>query len=79
MIFTLKGILVFPREEEHMKSLELWTLLGSDTIVHVDVGRDILIVKVPGEIAVRIGEKVKLLLDLNRLHLFDKRSERAII
>jgi len=78
----IKGYTSIPsrgRAYEVPGTVDFVEALGSDTIVHVDVGRDILIVKVPGEIAVRIGEKVKLLLDLNRLHLFDKRSERAII
>ena len=78
----IKGYTSIPsrgRAYEVPGTVDFVEALGSDTIVHVDVGRDILIVKVPGEIAVRIGEKVKLLLDLNRLHLFDKRSKRAII
>lgn len=52
--------------------------LGSDTILHVNTGSLILLVKIPGSFRAEIGERLELVLDLNRLHVFDKRTRRAV-
>ena len=53
--------------------------LGSDTIIHINTGSLILVVKMSGAHRFRIGSKVKLIPDIDRLHLFRKDSEEAII
>lgn len=53
--------------------------LGSDTIVHVKIGDIILLMKVPGSYAADIGSRIKIALDLNKLHVFDKNTQRAIL
>ncbi|RLE99301.1 MAG: sugar ABC transporter ATP-binding protein [Thermoprotei archaeon] len=52
--------------------------LGSDTILHVNTGSMLILVKVPGSYRAKIGEEVEVVLDLNQLHIFDKKSEKAL-
>ncbi|WP_297092563.1 ABC transporter ATP-binding protein [Thermococcus sp.] len=53
--------------------------LGTDTIVHAKVGGNIIKIKLPGHIPLPIGEKIKIEIDLDNLHIFDKATEKAII
>ncbi|WP_258083871.1 ABC transporter ATP-binding protein [Thermococcus thermotolerans] len=53
--------------------------LGTDTIVHAKVGGSIIKIKLPGHIPLPIGEKIKIEIDLDNLHIFDKTTEKAII
>ncbi|ASJ13029.1 ABC transporter ATP-binding protein [Thermococcus thioreducens] len=53
--------------------------LGTDTIVHAKVGGSIIKIKLPGHIPLPIGEKIKIEVDLDNLHIFDKTTEKAII
>ncbi len=52
--------------------------LGSDTIVHIKTPGPVLLMKVPGSYPVSIGDKVKAYMNLKKLHVFDKASEKAI-
>ncbi|MDK2869645.1 MAG: multiple sugar transport system ATP-binding protein [Pyrococcus sp.] len=53
--------------------------LGTDTIVHVRFEESIIKVKLPGHIPLEIGKEVSVLIDLDKIHIFDKNSEKAII
>ncbi len=53
--------------------------LGSDTIIHLKIGEILLLVKVPGSYIVEMGRKLKVALDFNKLHIFDKKTEKAIL
>ncbi len=52
--------------------------LGSDTIIHVKIGSQMLLVKVPGSYKAEIGGEIRIALDLRQLHVFDKDTEKAI-
>jgi multiple sugar transport system ATP-binding protein len=52
--------------------------LGSETILDVKVGDDILKAVVPPTFTSSTGDSVWLALDLDRIHLFDKQSELAL-
>lgn len=52
----------------------------SDTIVHARVGEgDLIKIKLPGHIPLEIDSKVKILVDLDNIHIFDKTTENAVI
>ncbi len=53
--------------------------LGSDTIIHLNTGSRIIVVKVSGVYPVKIGDKLTVLIDLDKLHLFQKDTEEAIL
>jgi len=53
--------------------------LGTDTIVHAKVGNSIIKVKLPGHIPLPVGEKIKIEIDLDKIHVFDKGSKKAIV
>jgi multiple sugar transport system ATP-binding protein len=53
--------------------------LGSETIVHFDVGGVDFTGKLNPTTKIRPGDTVTLYLDTNRIHLFDKETESAII
>jgi ABC-type sugar transport system ATPase subunit len=51
--------------------------LGAETYLNVVKGKETLLVRVPGDIALRPGDTVRLLLDRASFHLFDQ-SDRFI-
>ncbi len=53
--------------------------LGSDTIVHVRVGSKLLVVKVSGSHHFTLGSDIVVMLDISKMHVFDKSSTKAII
>jgi multiple sugar transport system ATP-binding protein len=52
--------------------------LGDRTLVDIEVGGHRVIVKAPPTASYTIGEKVRVAVDLDRVHLFDAGSETAI-
>ncbi|RLG91560.1 MAG: sugar ABC transporter ATP-binding protein [Thermoprotei archaeon] len=53
--------------------------LGSDTIIHLNTGSKIIVVKTSGTYRPKIGEELEIVIDLDKIHLFDKNTEKAII
>ncbi|WP_297501174.1 TOBE domain-containing protein [Thermococcus sp.] len=53
--------------------------LGTDTIIHTKVGGNLIKVKLPGHIPLPVGEKIKIEVDLDNIHVFDRKTEKAII
>ncbi|MEM4245713.1 MAG: ABC transporter ATP-binding protein [Candidatus Bathyarchaeia archaeon] len=54
-------------------------LVGDGIIVDVGLGKDIVRAIVPRRFPIKVDEKVWLRFDIDRLHLFDKQTEKAII
>jgi len=50
--------------------------LGSETIVHLNVGGQPLVARLPGLVNVQVGTRVGVKVDRQRLHLFDAAGER---
>jgi multiple sugar transport system ATP-binding protein len=53
--------------------------LGSETILDLKVGDDIVKAVVPPTFTSRIGDNVWVAIDMNRIHLFDKQSELTLV
>ena len=56
-----------------------WILEYTEDGVEYRFGEKIYKAKYPGEIMLAPGEKIHLAFDINKIHLFDKRTEKAII
>ncbi len=52
--------------------------LGSDTILHLNTGNRILVVKISGSHRYEIGSRVKVALDLSNIHVFDKNTQISL-
>jgi ABC-type sugar transport system ATPase subunit len=55
--------------------------LGADALAHCHVGggkRTDFVVRLPGTAAIRVGERLPVVLDRNALHFFDAGSGRRI-
>jgi len=53
--------------------------LGSDTVVHVNTGSKIIVVKISGSRRFEVGSPIDLLVDLDRIHIFRKDGGEAIL
>lgn len=53
--------------------------LGTETVVDVKVGEELVKVKEKSTFRAKLGEKVKLVFDESIMHLFDKKTEEAIL
>ncbi|ASJ10060.1 sugar ABC transporter ATP-binding protein [Thermococcus sp. P6] len=79
---TVKGVSTLEhvtRSAEIEGSVDFIEALGTDTIVHAKVGEKIIKVKLPGHIPIPIGEKIKIEIDLDNIHVFDPKTEKAIL
>jgi len=54
-------------------------LLGSETNIHISVGKTNIIAKVNARSDIHIGDKIKLAFNLNKCHFFDAENELRII
>jgi len=80
---TIEGVSTLEhvkRAREIEGTVDFIEALGTDTIVHARVGEGNLIkIKLPGHILLEIGSKVKIVVDLDNIHIFDKTTENAVI
>jgi len=53
--------------------------MGSEVIVDLKVGEEILKVKTPPDIKISIGDKMWIGFNEDRIHIFDKSTEKAIV
>lgn len=59
--------------------VEFAELLGSETYLHASIGDGSFVVKVDPHINPAIGEKVDVVMNLKKLHLFDSKNKEVII
>ncbi len=68
-----------PLEDSVETEVFLSEPLGSEVIVNVKVGESVVKVRAPPGTKYRIGEKVYLKINWDKIHLFDKKTEKAIL
>jgi multiple sugar transport system ATP-binding protein len=53
-------------------------LLRSDTVIHLEKEFGMLVTKTPGDVKIEEGKELEVLIDLSRIHLFEKDTRKAI-
>jgi multiple sugar transport system ATP-binding protein len=66
----------FPQIEMNVEVVEV---LGSDQFLYGKVGGDDMIARLDPQFKVAVGDKVRLHVNMRRLHLFDVGTERAVL
>ncbi|MBJ7601443.1 sn-glycerol-3-phosphate ABC transporter ATP-binding protein UgpC [Candidatus Nephthysia bennettiae] len=66
----------FPQIEMNVEVVEV---LGSDQFLYGKVGGDDIIARLDPQFKVAVGDKVRLHVNMRRLHLFDVGTERAVL
>jgi len=75
----LKGYNSLEEDENTLAGeVEIVEPLGADTEVHVNVDGTLITARLEGHVPVKVGEKVELLANRDRLHVFDLETEKAI-
>jgi len=75
----LKGYHSLPEDENTLTGeVEIVEPLGADTEVHVNVDGTLITARLEGHVPVKVGERVDLLVNRDRLHAFDLETEKAI-
>ncbi|MTI68191.1 MAG: sn-glycerol-3-phosphate ABC transporter ATP-binding protein UgpC [Firmicutes bacterium] len=59
--------------------VEVTEMMGSETYLYVDIEGNKMIARVDGRSKAKHGDIIKLAIDKNRMHLFDKETEKAIL
>ncbi|MBO5930293.1 MAG: sn-glycerol-3-phosphate ABC transporter ATP-binding protein UgpC [Clostridia bacterium] len=59
--------------------VDVTELMGSETLLHLVIGGANFIAKVDPRTTAKAGEDIKVAFDMNRIHLFDKETELAIL
>ena len=64
----------------HLRAIETYRrlLLGSDTLVHFQLGGDVLTARMPPDVRTHAGEEIRIGVDPSKVHLFDAATQRAI-
>ncbi len=69
-----------PKEENTITAMvDVVEPLGSETILHVKAGEDMLTAKVDPKTKAIEGQKIDLVFDMDAMHIFDKETEKAVI
>ncbi len=53
--------------------------MGSEVFLHLNTGKHLFIARVAGDADPKINQDVDVVLDTNKLHFFDKETEKAIV
>jgi len=72
------GTGAFPESWKMNGSVEVVEPLGSETNMHVNLGGVTLIAKSEGRREIKVGEQLKLVLNLNHLHIFDAETTQSV-
>jgi multiple sugar transport system ATP-binding protein len=64
---------------ENIALVEVAELLGAETNLFLNMGGDTFIARVDPALRIRVQDKVKVQFALNKLHLFDKETEQALL
>ena len=59
--------------------VEVTELMGSETLLHLVIENASFIAKVDPRTTAKVGDDIKIAFDMNRVHLFDKETELAIL
>jgi multiple sugar transport system ATP-binding protein len=58
--------------------VDVTEMLGNETLLHLDIGKHRLLARVDPRTRARPGQEIALKLDLERIHIFDARTELAL-
>ncbi len=53
--------------------------VGSDNFIHFRVGKGIIVAKTSPDVKVGVGSRARIVLDVNKMHVFDGGTEKAIL
>jgi len=59
--------------------VEVVELMGAETNIYMSKGDTNIVVRVNGSSMAKVGDKIKIALDINKIHIFDKETEITII
>jgi multiple sugar transport system ATP-binding protein len=59
-------------------TVEVTELMGAETYIYLAKGKANLVARVNGTSKVKAGEKIKVVLDMAKIHVFDKESELTV-
>ena len=73
----------FAREAEFLvpvsAKVEVFEPMGSEVYLHIVVGEENFVARVDAHTAARVGDTVSLSVDTRKIHLFDKKTEAAVL
>jgi multiple sugar transport system ATP-binding protein len=58
--------------------VKVYELLGAEVLLYVDIAEEPLTARVSSRTATRVGDKIKVSFDVERIHVFDKETEQVI-
>lgn len=59
--------------------VEVVELMGAETNIYMSKGDTNIVVRVNGSSMAKVGDKIKIALDINKIHIFDKETENTVI
>ncbi len=76
-----EDIIVSHAEEPESIAAEVYVVepLGTETIINVKINGSLVKIKVKEELAIEPGTKIRIKFDTNKIHVFDPKTEEAIV
>lgn len=68
-----------PPENVVTMTCEVVEHLGSDVYIHMNTGKSIMVARVTGDANPQINQDMDLVLDMSKVHFFDKTTEKTIV
>jgi multiple sugar transport system ATP-binding protein len=68
-----------PPENIVTMTCEVIEHLGSEGYIHLNTGKNILVARVSGDANPRVNQDMDVVLDMSKVHFFDKVTEKTII
>ena len=65
-------------EEDHVATVEVTELLGSETYLFLDLNGNTIIARVDPTLNIQVHDRVKVLFQVENVHLFDRETEAAL-
>lgn len=66
------------QEDSFVANVEVVEHMGSEDFVHVNVNGKVLIVKAKSNDFIKIGDEIRLYFNPDKIHLFDKESQKSV-
>lgn len=78
-IYDLKSALQGVESDPFDANVEVQEPLGAEVILHLKIGGDFLIARMDPSTEARVGESVKVVFDITKIHIFSKETEDNLL
>lgn len=77
-IHSEESFISIAKDATFQSTVEISEMLGAEINLYIKAGENSMIARIPARTDIKVGDKITLALDANKLHIFDKDTEKVI-